>query len=162
MVEMQLGDQTIRYDRDSTVRIYASTTNGWAERCGCVGCRNYLAQRDEIYPPVFRELLDRLGIEPNKEAEVVADGPLKNGLYHYGGWFFLVGVVTAGEHISEVCDSPYFSFFFTRVAPCPKEFRGVEPRIAIEFEAHFKWISAESWDSDFRPAAGRTEGSGPR
>jgi len=91
MVELQVGDQTIRYDRQATAQIYATTTTGWAERCGCAGCRNYVVQRDEIYPPVFRELLDRLGIDPNKEAEVVLDGPLESGLCHYGGWFFFVG-----------------------------------------------------------------------
>ncbi len=171
LVEVQVGDQTIRYDREATAQIYATTTTGWAERCGCVGCRNYLVQRDEIYPPVFRELLDRLGIDPNKEAEVVLDGPLESGLCHYGGWFFFVGEMLKpsdtwealpGTQVkmrphhdaAEVCDSPYFAFFFTRVGPCPKEFRNVEPQLAIEFVAHFKWVLAESWDSDFRPAAG--------
>jgi hypothetical protein len=60
---------------------------------------------------------------------VVADGPLKNGLHHYGGWFFFVGemltvgegltlmeqMLAAREHTSEVCNSPSCSFFFTRV-----------------------------------------------
>lgn len=170
MVEMQIGDQTIHYDRHATAQIYADVSTGWVERCRCVGCRNFLAQRETIYPRAFTELLDRLGIDPKKEAEAVLDGPLKNGLYHYGGWFFFVGEMLTGgdtweavpgtqvkirrhhEH-SEVCDSPYFGFFFTRFGPCPKEFPTVEPRLAIEFEAHVKWILAESWDSDFRPAA---------
>ena len=91
MTEMRVGDQTIRYDRAATAAIYANLKGGWAEDCRCVGCRNLMAQRDVIYPPAFRELLDRLGIDPNKEGEAVADGPLKNGLHHYGGWFFFVG-----------------------------------------------------------------------
>ena len=161
MVEIQVGDQTIRYDRDRTARIYASLSNGWAEKCGCVGCRNYLAQRDTIYPPAFRELLDRLGIDLRKDAEIVADGPLRNGLHHYGGWFFFVGeMLTAGEYNSEVCNSPYFAFWFTRIGPSPKEFQS-EPHVAIEFAAHFKWILAESWDSDLRPAL-RSERPGQR
>jgi hypothetical protein len=90
-----------------------------------------MAQRDVIYPPAFRELLDRLGIDPNKEGEAVADGPLKNGLHHYGGWFFFVGeMVTAGEQISPVSDSPYFGYFLTRGGPCPKEFRS-GPHLAL-------------------------------
>jgi hypothetical protein len=177
MVEMQLGDQRIRYDRDATAEIYASSRTGWAERCGCAGCRNYLAQRDEIYPPLFKELLDRLGIDLRKEAEVVADGPLKSGLHHYGGWFFFVGEaltpsdsweavpgtqVKMRQHqdVSEVRDSPYFAFFFTGVGPRPKEFRGVKPRFAIEFEAHFEWVLPETWDSDLRSAAGSPSGPG--
>jgi hypothetical protein len=100
MTEMHLGDQTIRYDREATAAIYAGLRGGWAEGCLCVGCRNLMAQRDVAYPSEFREVLDRLGIDPNKEAEAVADGPLENGLHHYGGWFFLVGeMVTSGEQI---------------------------------------------------------------
>jgi hypothetical protein len=157
MIEMHLGDQTLRYDREATAAIYASMKNGWAEDCGCVGCRNLMAQRDAIYPAAFRELLHQLGIDPNKESEAVADGPLANGLHHYGGWFFFVGeLVAAGEGVLPVSDSPYFNCFFTRVGPCPKQFRD-GPKLAIEFEAHFKWILEESWDSKRLERA-----SGPR
>lgn len=80
MTEMRMGDQTVRYDRDATAAIYSSLNGGWAEGCLCVGCRNLMAQRDVVYPSAFRELLGRLGIDPNKEGEAVAYGPLKNGL----------------------------------------------------------------------------------
>ena len=154
MTEMIMGDQTIRYDPEATAEIYARLRNGWAEACGCVGCRNLLAQRDEVYPTAFTELLQRLGIDPNKEAEVVADGPLENGSHHYGGWFFFVGeMVTAGD-ASLISESPYFGYFFTRGGPCPKEFRD-GPALGVGFEAHFKWVLNESWDSDLRPAASK-------
>ena len=155
MVELQVGDQTVRYDRDATARIYANLISGWAEKCGCVGCRNYLAQRDTIYPPAFRELLDRVGIDLEKDAEVVLDGPVQDGLYHYGGWFFFVGeMVTIGDSV--VGNSPCLEFWFTRFGPCPKEFQS-EPHVAIEFGADFKWVLPESWDSDLRPALRRSE-----
>ena len=151
MTEMQLGDQIIRYDREATAAIYASLPGGWADRCNCVGCRNLMAQRDVVYPAPFRALLDQLGIDPNKESEAVADGPLENGFHHYGGWFFFVGeMVTEGSGISGE-ESPYFRYFFTRFGPCPGAFRG-GPKISLEFEAHFKWILKERWDSDLRPA----------
>ncbi len=150
MTEMQVGDQTIRYDREATAAIYAGLTNGWAEDCRCVGCRNLMAQRDVIYPAPFRELLNQLGIDPNKEGEAVADGPLGNGLHHNGGWFFFVGeMVTEGERLEHASDSPYFAYFFTRGGPCPKAFRD-GPSLGIEFVAHFKWVLDESWDSDRR------------
>jgi hypothetical protein len=153
MMEMRIDDQTFRYDPEATAAIYARLRTGWAEDCGCVGCRNLLAQRDEVYPSAFRELLQRLGIDPNKEAEAVADGPLDNGLHHYGGWFFFVGeIITAGDSISVVSESPYFGYFITRGGPCPREFRE-GPRLGVGFEAEFKWILNESWDSDLRPAA---------
>jgi hypothetical protein len=153
MIEIQIGDQIIRHDREATAAIYASLKNGWAEDCRCVGCRNLIAQRDVIYPAPFLELLRRLGIDPHKESEAVADGPLENGLHHYGGWFFFVGeLIEAGEGIVQVTGSPYFNYFFTPVGPCPKAFLS-GPKLAVHFEAHFKWILEESWDSDLRRAA---------
>jgi hypothetical protein len=139
MTEMHVGGQTIRYDREATGAIYASLKGGWAEGCLCVGCRNLMAQRDVVYPPAFRELLDRLGIDPNKEGEAVAYGPLENGLHQYEGWFFFVGeMVTSGED-ALVSNSPYFGYFFTRGGPRPKEFGG-GPHLGVEFAAHLKWI----------------------
>jgi hypothetical protein len=79
MTEMTIDDQTFRYEPEATAAIYARLRAGWAEDCGCVGCRNLLAQRDDVYPSAFRELLQQLGIDPNKEAEAVADGPLEDG-----------------------------------------------------------------------------------
>jgi hypothetical protein len=153
LVEMLMGDQTIRYDPQMTAAIYAKLRNGWAEDCGCVGCRNLLVQRDQAYPAAFRQLLQQLGIDQNKESEVVADGPLANGLHHYGGWFFLVGeMVKAGEYLSVLSDSPYFGYFFTRIGPCPKEFRETSS-LCVAFEAEFKWVLNESWDSGLRRAA---------
>ena len=153
MPEMTIDDQTFRYDPEATAAIYARVRSGWAEDCGCVACRNLLAQRDEVYPSAFRELLQRLGCDPNKEAEASADGPVQNGRYHYGNWFFFVGeMVTAGDSISVVSESPYFGYFITRGGPYPKEFRE-GPRLGVGFEADFKWVLNESWDADFRPAA---------
>lgn len=112
-----------------------------------------MAQRDEVYPPVFRELLQRLGIDPNKEAEALADGPLGNKLHHYGGWFVFVGeMVTQGDSISVARESPYFGYFISRGLPCPREFRE-GPSLAVGFEAEFKWVLNERWDLDLRPAA---------
>ncbi len=155
MTEMRIADQTFRYDPEATAAIYAGLRTGWAENCGCVGCRNLLAQRDKVYPPAFGELLRRLGVDPNKEAEAVANGPINNGLHHYGGWFFFVGeMVTPGDTISVASESPYFGYFITRGGPCPREFRET-PTLAVGFEADFKWILDESWDSDLRPAASK-------
>jgi hypothetical protein len=151
MIDTHMGDQTVRYDREATAAIYGGLEGGWAEDCLCAGCGNLMAQR--VYPSAFRELLNRLGIDPNKEAEAVAAGPLENGLHHYDGWSFFVGeMVTACEGISVVSDSPYFAYFFNRVGPCPKAFRG-GPHPGIEFIAHIKWILDDHWSSDLRPAA---------
>ena len=41
MTEMTIDDQTFRYDPEATAAIYARLRAGWAEDCGCVGCRIY-------------------------------------------------------------------------------------------------------------------------
>lgn len=152
MMEMHVGDQTIRYDREATAAIYATLKNGLAEDCMCVGCRNLVAQRNVVYPTPFRDLLDQLGVDPNKEGEAVADGPLESGLHHYGGWFFFVGeMVMAGEQFSQVTEAPYFGYFFTRGGPSPKAFRSA-PSLRVEFIAHVKWVLPDQWDSDSRAA----------
>ena len=148
MTEMRIGDQTIRYDRERTVAIYKSLEHGDTERCGCISCRNFAVQRDVIYPPSFRALLEQLGIDPNKEGEAFEYGPVDDGCHLYGGWFYLVGeLVAAGERNVNAPDSRHdaycFNYFFTRSHPSAGAFRG-GPVLAIEFTTHVKWVLPEN------------------
>ena len=144
LLEMQIGDQVIRYDREATAAIYANMKSGWAEPCGCKGCKNLIAQRDVAYPPSFRALLETLGIDPDKEAETIENGPLENGLHHYEGWFHFVGeVVVAGGNNVHAADSPYFEYFVGTTGAGSPGFRGKE-YVAIEFMTHLKWVLEES------------------
>ena len=45
MTEMRVGDQTIRYDRDATASVYRTLERGSTEECGCIFCKNFMAQR---------------------------------------------------------------------------------------------------------------------
>jgi hypothetical protein len=149
MTEARVGDQTVRYDREATVAIYGSLEHGFAEKCGCMFCKNFAIQRDVVYPASFRVLLEQLGIDPNKEAEAfeygpVEDGPVEDGCHLYGGWFYFVGeMVTAGEVNRNAPDSHRFEYYFTSVGPDAPAFRG-GPRLTIEFETHVKWVLPES------------------
>lgn len=155
MKELQLGDQTIRYDRDATAAIYGSLTHGFAEECGCLFCKNFAAQRDLAYPPSFRTLLEQLGIDPNKEGEAFEYGPVEDGCHLYGGWFYFVGeLVKAGERNYIAPDSHHFDSFFTSSHPGSQAFRS-GPVLAIEFTTHAKWVLPESPDSGRRPASAR-------
>jgi hypothetical protein len=86
MTEMQVGDQTIRYDRDRTAVAYRTLEHGFAEKCGCMFCKNFATQRNLVYPDSFRALLEQLGIDPNKEAEAFEYGPVEDGCRLCGGW----------------------------------------------------------------------------
>lgn len=152
MTETQIGDQTIRFDRDATAAIYGSVEHGFAEECGCIFCKNFAAQRNLVYPASFRALLEQLGIDPNKEGEAFEYGPVEDGCHLYGGWFYFVGeMVTAGERNCNAPDSHHFDFFFTTAHPNSRAFRG-GPMLAIEFTTHLKWVLVESPDSGRHPA----------
>jgi hypothetical protein len=77
IIEMRVGDQTIRYDRDRTAAAYRTLEHGFAEKCGCLFCKNFAAQRNLVYLVSFRALLDQLGIDPNKEGEAFEYGPVE-------------------------------------------------------------------------------------
>ena len=142
MTELRIGDQTIRHDRDRTAAIYKSLDHGFAEKCGCIFCRNFAAQRDLVYPAAFRALLEQLGIDPDKECEAFEYGPVEGGRHLYGGWFYLVGeMITAGEQNSHAGDQ--FEFWFTSIGPQAPAFRG-GPRLTLEFITQVKWLLAES------------------
>ncbi len=158
MTELRIGDQTIRFDRDRTAAVYESLEHGFADECDCLFCKNFVAQRHLVYPESFRALLAKLGLDPNKEGESFESGRVEDGCHLYGGWFYFVGeIVTAGERTCSVPGSHHFQFFFT-AHPSAAAFRD-EPVLALEFEAHLKWVLAESAESG-RPAGHHGQGSG--
>ena len=70
MDEMQLGDQIIRFDKAYTRTAYAAIHHGDADRCGCLYCLNFAAQRSSAFPADFVSMLEKIGIDPCKEGEV--------------------------------------------------------------------------------------------
>ena len=141
MEELRLGDQMARYDRDSTVAAYALMPFGGAQRCGCVHCRNFAAQRDTVYPPRFRAVLTQLGIDANKEGEVFdMAGPFDLRLRPTGGWFYFVGqLIETGEKLVQAGD---FQYWFQTSFPRPPACFG-ESVAAIEFSVEVPWILDE-------------------
>ena len=147
MTELRFGDQTVLYDRDATISAYQTMNGGWADECGCLFCKNFVAQRESVFPPSFLELLGLLGIDARKEGEAFMNGPVADGCHLYGGWFYLVGeLVVAGENANIAADSHHFGYFFTRMHPPHKAFGGV-PTIGLEFEAHVPWVLPEDPES---------------
>ena len=145
MTELRVGDQTIRYDRERTAAAYRAIERGEAELCGCKSCRNFTIQRSAVFPPVFFELLEQLGIDPLKEGEVydASGGPMEDGCHLYGGWFYFVGeMVTAGERNCVADDFPNFEYFFTTAGPAAPAFDG-GPRLSLEFSMHLPWVVGE-------------------
>jgi hypothetical protein len=142
MEELRLGDQLIRYDREATEAAYSAVPSGDAERCTCVYCRNFAAQRANIYPEAFRVLLDRLGIDPSKEGEVYdAAGADERRIRPTGGWFYFVGeLIEKGERLIQAGD---FQYWFQPSFPRPPASFG-KYVAAIEFSAQVPWVLGES------------------
>jgi len=90
-------------DIHATLAAYAELQHGDAERCGCSGCRNFIAARAQAFPGTFRTFLAELGIDPNKEGEAIHYGPVEPSLHFYGGWFYFVGeLLEIGERLTRI------------------------------------------------------------
>ena len=141
MEQIHLGDQIIRYDAQETRKAYAAMNSGSPERCGCVYCRNFVAQRDTIYPKKFRLLLDQLGIDPEKEGDVFEGSP-EGSLVGYSGWFYLAGeLIEAGERMTDA--GPGFQYFFRRsYRPVALADFGEEV-LALEFLTRLPWVISD-------------------
>ncbi len=154
MNELQIGDQTIRYDREATAAAYEVVQKGDTEICACLFCKNFLIQRNVAYPASFKAMLQQLGIDLNKEGEVFECGPDAEGYHLYGGWFYLIGeLVTPGENS---CSGPApleFASFFANSGPKPFYFKG-EPLLLLEFSARIQWVLPDDPNSGRRFAAG--------
>lgn len=166
MAELRLGDQLAQYDRNATLAAYAELQHGWAERCGCAGCRNFMVAREKALPEAFRNFFAEFGIDPTKEGEAIHYGPVDGGLHFYGGWFYFVGkLIEAGERLTTM-PLPGSS---SRIQPLPGPREGFQywfstnfarpPAIfgsdvgAVEFTTLLPWVINDDPRADFRPRA---------
>ena len=142
MEELRLGDQLVRFDREATAAAYGNLLFGDADRCKCVYCRNFAAQRATVYSQAFRAFLDQLGIDPQKEGEVYdMAGPDERRVRPTGGWFYFVGeLIEKGERLVQDGD---FQYWFQPSFPRPPAAFGKEVA-AIEFSVQVPWVLDES------------------
>lgn len=96
--EITAGGWALRVDVETTRERYATSDSRGAAECSCAACCNYLAQRDRVFPPQLSTLLDSLGIDPEKEAEVHEWGPASERTVTYSGWWHCIGtLITQGS-----------------------------------------------------------------
>ena len=106
-------------------------------------CRNFIAQRDTLYPESFRVLLDQLGIDAEKEGEVYEYGT--DLPTPYGGWFYLAGeLIEPGERMTDAGRD--FQYFFRR-SHIPNGIADFGDEVlALEFTTRLSWVIPESRD----------------
>jgi hypothetical protein len=95
-----------------------------------------------VYPADALELLARLGVSPELEAEVVYfPGPkLGTGLRLYEGWWPIVGKLLNNPPPDPTGTSvPFYLGFTDRYLPVDKIFRAF-PLVYAVFWAHVPWV----------------------
>ncbi len=142
MGRLELPGWRIEYDPDTTRAAYATLQAGGAEACGCDPCRNWVLTRDRLVPQELKELLGRLGVPLDRDAEVYHIARLESGLHLYAGWYHFVGRVLTGEldGAESIAFGPFKVFFHSHPALLPEAFAGL-PVVQLEFEAELPWLS---------------------
>jgi hypothetical protein len=139
---LELPGWRIEYDCAATADAHLAAPAGGPESCGCAPCRNWAATRTVIFPTGFRELLARLGIPFDREADVYHNARLNSGLHCYGAWYHFVGRVLQGEKecAPNVLLGPFSVFFHSTPALLPEVFTG-QPVVQLEVVAEVPWLS---------------------
>lgn len=147
MHEMKIGPWRVAFDPDATARSYLGVPASGPEACGCQTCRNFLAARPLVYSLDILETFRALGINPEREAEVVDYGPIEEspGYRAAGGWFHAVGRVLEGPPDLSGADvtGPAQLRVTRRVSLVPDAF-GDQPVIQIEWFGAVPWVLDES------------------
>ena len=98
-----LGQWRYAVDRAATQAAYAVAP---LYDCQCIWCRNFALAQTSVFPPEFLALLNQLGIDPLKLAEVYEAGG------RYCGWHHYVGEIELGDSGGGTLElAPEFSVF---------------------------------------------------
>jgi hypothetical protein len=89
----RFGQWAFSTDRDATRLAYGRVERGGVDTCNCADCRNFRVARARAFPAEFLSLLDQLGIDPCKDAEVYRNARLAPGRHDYGGWYHFIGTL---------------------------------------------------------------------
>ncbi len=149
MEQLDLEGWIVKFDAERTRLAYAASDHG-AHDCSCWYCRNFIAARDSAYSTPFLELLERLGVERHKEAEVYELGPAsapKTRLY--AGWYHFVGEVTVDPgtetKLAEKDETQWYVHFTQRGDLAPQSFRGLK-LVQVGFRVELPWVLTEGPD----------------
>lgn len=124
---------------EATLRAYKDILVGGAERCECSGCRNFVKQRDFIFPEELLNLFRQLGINYQRAAEIYHMARIESGLHLYGGWYHFIGHILK-QPIGPAKLNEHFTVdFLVRGSLAAKSF-GNQPLVQVEITAEVPWI----------------------
>ena len=157
MTTIKFRNWELIVDKELTKVAYDKIFIGGPEGCGCNDCKNFLKNRETIYPTEIKNLFNELGIDYKKESEICHYGRLEDGLHYYGGWFHFKGKFI-GKDCSVPTDPNAGDFELT---PINKEFSigfryqneltffsDKENLVQIEFETKTPWTIEKNLESE--------------
>jgi hypothetical protein len=131
-------------DREATSLAYGRAELGGADTCDCAGCRNFRVARAHAFPAEFLSLLDQLGIDPCKDAEVAHYARLAPGHHGYTGWYHFIGTLDETGEFPPVDLGGGFTVWMRHPsAPRLPSMKGV-PAVQVDFHAEaVPWLLDE-------------------
>ena len=138
----------IEVDREATQAAYLNEHS--ISTCGCDYCQNYFAacMMHTAHSPATVALFQRLGITPEKEAEVHAIyANQEKTQVSYGGWYHLVSrmIERAEKQAYAVIDDHFEVTFTEKQSLLSNEFP--RPVLQMEFTGFIPWVLDEKRDS---------------
>jgi len=95
--EITYKDWVFEVDFNRTKEVYDKIEMGSPEGCECNDCKNFSANRENIYPTEVKKLLEEFGVDYRKESEICHYCKLESGKHFYGGWFHFKGKMIDGK-----------------------------------------------------------------
>ena len=150
------GYHKIDIDVEKTKSFY-ETAELLSEGCECQGCRNYEKAVDFADVEV-KEILDALGIDMKKAAEVWGYFAKEKGMMEYHGFYHLCGTLLEGGFLYQrVADKEYrmmddcmhvinenFMIGFTETIDLLED-EFPEPIVQLEFSIYLPWVLDEEY-----------------
>jgi hypothetical protein len=142
-------DWEFEVDKELTENTYLKNGKSGGEECGCTDCKNFIKQREKIFPLDIVQLFSVLGIDYRKETEISHIARLESGYHLYSGWFHFKGKFE-GMDCTEILPSGGYKL---NLQPLTENF-GIGFRndnsltffedgsglVQIEFECKIPWI----------------------
>jgi hypothetical protein len=129
------GQWRYTVDHDATALAYSQVDVGGVDSCDCAPCRNFRLAREQVFPPKFLALLQQLGIDPHKDAEVYHNGRTASGLHDCGGWFHFVGTLDETGDFPPVSYGDDFTSWMSGAAAPRLSSLNDLPAVQLEFHA---------------------------
>ncbi len=137
-------------DKALTIGNYSNIIAGGAESCLCSDCKNYIQNRENVFPEEVKTLFLNLGVDYNKEVEILSYQILPNGFHHIAGWFHFKGKIINGKDCKKDIENGSFQIELTHIDNnfsigfCEQDsltfFKNKDGLIQIEFETYIPWV----------------------